>query len=167
MNTQTAPVSDHARRTARRVAALLTKADALLITAGAGMSAGLRLRRTTPTWSTCRALFDAAGRTFRQMAQPVWFDNRPASRLGLVRPCASGSTDIRNRTTVTASCGPGRRPCLAAASSRRRTSTASSVKAGFTDWQVVERHGSVHRYQCTVPCSDDDLGRAGPGHGDR
>ena len=27
-------------------------------------------------------------------------------------------------------------------------------KAGFTDWQVVERHGNLHHYQCTVPCSD-------------
>jgi hypothetical protein len=38
MSIQTVPVSDQARRTARRVAALLSKADALLITAGAGMS---------------------------------------------------------------------------------------------------------------------------------
>ncbi|HEX7373420.1 MAG TPA: hypothetical protein VF277_00470 [Steroidobacteraceae bacterium] len=38
MSTVTAPVSDHARRTARRIAALLAKADALLITAGSGMS---------------------------------------------------------------------------------------------------------------------------------
>ena len=43
MATQTAQISDQARRTARRVAALIAKADALLITAGAGMSVELPL----------------------------------------------------------------------------------------------------------------------------
>jgi molybdopterin biosynthesis enzyme len=38
MSTLTAPVSDQARRTARRVAAMLAEADAILITAGSGMS---------------------------------------------------------------------------------------------------------------------------------
>jgi hypothetical protein len=38
MGNQIAPISDQARRTARRVAGLITQADALMITAGAGMS---------------------------------------------------------------------------------------------------------------------------------
>ena len=150
MNTQIAPVSDQARRTARRVAALLEKADALLITAGAGMGVDSSPPDVLDT-RQLQARLDASGQTFREMAQPWWFDTRPESawawyghrqRLYQHTHPHDGYRILRSWTQAM-SCG-----------SFVVTSNVDGqfYKAGFTDWQVLERHGSVHRYQCTIPC---------------
>ena len=109
MSIQTAPVSDHARRTARRVAALLSQADALLITAGAGMS----------------------------------LDCSPPDDPGLQQTAPHDGYRLLRSWTRAMPCG-----------SFVVTSNVDGQfhRAGFTDWQVVERHGSVHRHQCTTPC---------------
>ncbi len=150
MAIQTAPVSDQARRTARRVAALIAKADALLITAGAGMSVDC-IPPDDPDLQQAQALFDASGQTFREMAQPCRFETDPATawawyghrqRLYQQTHPHDGYRILRSWAQAM-SCG-----------SFVVTSNVDGqfFKAGFTDWQIVERHGSVHRYQCTVPC---------------
>lgn len=153
MSVQAGPVSDHARRTARRVAALLAEADALLVTAGAGMSiesappddAGLQ---------QLQARFDAQGRSFREMAQPCRFDQQPDLAWGWyghrqrwyrrTQP-HDGYRFLRTWAQVL--------PC----GSFVVTTNVDGqfFEAGFTDWQVLERHGSLFRHQCTQPCCDD------------
>ena len=160
MNTETAPVSDHARRTARRVAALVARADALLITAGAGMSVDSGPPDIRDL-EYLRARFDAAGRTFGRWRSRAWFDDRPAAawawyghRERLYRQATphDGYRILRSWAQAV--------PC----GSFVATSNVDGQfrRAGFTDWQVVERHGSVRRYQCTVPCSDDVWDAQGP-----
>ena len=153
MATQSAPVSDQARRTARRVAALLTQADALLITAGAGMSLD-SCAPQDPDTKQLQALFDAPEQSFRKMAQPYRFETDPESvwawyghrqsLYGRTQP-HDGYRILRSWAQVV--------PC----GSFIATSNIDGqfCKAGFTDWQIVERHGSVHRYQCSVPCHDE------------
>lgn len=152
MNTQSAPVSDQARRTARRVAALLANADALLITAGAGMSLDCD-PPDNPDLQYLQGLFDATGRTFRQRAQPAWFDTRPQA--------AWAWYGVRERIYKHTRPHDGYRILRAWAQAMPCGSFVATTnidglffKAGFTDWQVVERHGNLHHYQCTVPCSD-------------
>ena len=109
INTRIVPVSDQARRTVRRVAALLSQADALLVTAGAGMS----------------------------------HDCSPPDDPGLQQTAPHDGYRLLRSWTRAMPCG-----------SIVVTSNVDGQfhQAGFTDWQVVERHGSVHRYQCTTPC---------------
>lgn len=152
MNTRSAPVSDQARRTARRVAALLVDADALLITAGAGMSLDCG-PPDDPDLQTLQALFDATGRTIRQRAQPAWFDTRP--------PAAWAWYGFRERLYRRTQPHDGYRILRAWAQAMPGGSFVATTnvdglfcKAGFTDWQILERHGSLFRYQCSVPCSD-------------
>jgi NAD-dependent SIR2 family protein deacetylase len=152
MNTQSAPVSDQAHRTARRVAALLANADALLITAGAGMSLDCD-PPDNPDLQYLQGLFDATGRTFRHRAQPAWFDTRPHA--------AWAWYGMRERIYKHTRPHDGYRILRAWAQAMPGGSFVATTnidglffKAGFTDWQVVERHGSLNHYQCTVPCSD-------------
>jgi len=152
MTSHTAPVSDHARRTARRVAALLEKADALLITAGSGMSAECP-PPDDPDLHELKALFEAHRFGPRKMAQPRWFDERPAVAwawyglrqhwYGRMQP-HDGYRILRAWAQAT--------PC----GSFVVTTNIDEqfVRAGFTDYQVLERHGSLFRQQCSVPCSN-------------
>ncbi len=152
MNAPSAPVSDHARRTAQRVAALLSKADALLITTGAGMSLDCT-SPDDPELQQLQAVFDASGQTFREMAQPCRFETDPTSAWAWYghRQQLYQQTRPHDGYRILRSWAQAM-PC----GSFVVTSNVDGQfhQAGFTDWQVVERHGSVHRYQCTVPCSD-------------
>jgi len=166
MVTQTAPVSDRARRTARRVASMVARADALLITAGAGMSVDSGLpdfRSVRGFWNTY-PLLESLGVTFEQMAQPPWFGDAPrmawawyGHRQQLYRQATphDGYRILRSWTQAV--------PCGAFV----MTSNVDGQfrAAGFSEWQIVERHGSVHRYQCTVPCSDQVWDADPPGFG--
>ena len=160
MSNQASPVSDHARRTARRVAALMADADALLITAGAGMSfecvppddAGLR---------ELQARFEAQGPSFRRMAQPCRFDECPGR--------AWGWYGHRQRWYRRMQPHDGYRILRAWAQVPPYGSFVVTtnidrqfIAAGFTDWQVLERHGSLFCHQCTQPCSGDVWSAAEP-----
>jgi NAD-dependent SIR2 family protein deacetylase len=164
MTTRTEPVSDHARRTARRVAELICRADALLVTAGAGMSveSGLPDFRDLRWFWDSYPPFESLGATFEQFAQPASFDDTPemawawyGHRQQMYREAiphegyrilSSWCVAMLHGSFVMTSNIDGQFPA-----------------AGFTDWQLVERHGSIHRYQCTVPCSEQtwDAGPTG------
>jgi NAD-dependent SIR2 family protein deacetylase len=153
MSSRTAPISDQARRTARRVATLITKAEALLITAGAGMSLDSSAP-ADPATTQLQALFDGPGQTFRKMAQPHRFETNP----GAVWAWYGHRQSMYRRTQPHA----GYRilhswaqavPCGSFVVTSNIDGQFS--KAGFTDWQIVERHGSAQHYQCSVPCNDD------------
>ena len=75
----TLPVSDQTARTIRHVAQAITGADALLITAGAGMSAdsGLPVFRGNEGFWCAYPPLAAQRISFERMAQPQWFADRP------------------------------------------------------------------------------------------
>lgn len=161
MYVQPPPVSDHARRTARRVAGLLTEADALLITAGSGMSAEC-LPPDDAQLQQVQARFDLQGRGFREMAQPCRFDEHPER--------AWAWYGQRQRWYARMQPHDGYRILYAWAQAVPCGSFVVTtnldgqfVAAGFTDWQVLERHGSLCRYQCTRPCCDDVWSAPDPG----
>jgi NAD-dependent SIR2 family protein deacetylase len=161
MNVEPTPVSDHARRTARRVATLLTEADALLITAGSGLSAEC----TAPDdaeLQQCQASFVAQARGFRAMAQPYRFEEQPELAWGWY-----GHRQLWYRHLQP---HDGYRILRAWAQALPHGCFVATTNidgqffaAGFTDWQVLERHGSVFRYQCTQPCCDDVWSAPEPG----
>lgn len=161
MHVQPPPVSDHARRMARRVAALLTQADALLITAGSGMSAEC-LPPDDAQLQQLQVRFDRQGRGFRELAQPCRFDEHPerawawyGQRQRWYRRMQphDGYLILRSWTQA-----------MPYGSFVVTTNLDGQfVAAGFTDWQVLERHGSLCRYQCTQPCCDDVWDAPDPG----
>ncbi len=131
------PVSDSTSRTLRRVAGLVAGADALLITAGAGMSADSGL----PVF-----------RSSERMAQPGWFEAKPRMAWAFYghrqqlygRTAPHAGHEILRRWTAALPCGG--------------FVVTSNVDgqfrgAGFADECILEQHGSIHRLQCSVPCS--------------
>ena len=155
MTAPTAPVSDHARRTARRVAGLLSRADALLVTAGAGMSveSGLPDFRDLRRFWDSYPLLESLGVRFEQMAQPLSFDDTPEMAwawYGHRQQMYREATPHEGYRILRSWC----RAMPLGGFVMTSNVDGQFRAAGFTDWQVVERHGSIHRYQCTVPCSD-------------
>lgn len=153
---RTMPVSDSTARIAARVAQRVSGADALLVTAGAGMSADSGLpvfRGNEGFWRAYPPLRDL-GISFERMAQPYWFAEQPrmawafyGHRLQLYRGTAPhAGYDILRRWAAAMPCG-----------SFIVTSNVDGhfQQAGFPPQSVAEHHGSIHRLQCTVPCSDD------------
>lgn len=160
MYVQPPPVSDHARRTARRVARLLTEADALLITAGSGMSAE-SLPPDDAQLQQLQARFELQGRSFRDLAQPRRFDEQPER--------AWAWYGQRQRWYQRMQPHDGYRMLHAWAQAMPCGSFVATTnidgqfyKAGFTDWQVLERHGSLFLYQCTRPCQREVWGMPVP-----
>lgn len=133
----------------------LRTADALLITAGAGMGVDSGLpdfRGRQGFWRAYPAIA-RLGLSFEQMAHPRWFEESPelawafyGHRLNLYRQ-------------VEPHAGFGR---LLAACPRLRLGAfvfTSNVdghfqKAGFPQDRIVECHGSIHHFQCTSRCCD-------------
>lgn len=131
------PVSDSTSRTLRRVAGLVAGADALLITAGAGMSADSGL----PVF-----------RSSERMAQPGWFEAKPRMAWAFYghrqqlygRTAPHAGHEILRRWTAALPCGG--------------FVVTSNVDgqfrgAGFPEECILEQHGNIHRLQCSVPCS--------------
>lgn len=151
-----APVSDQARRSVRRVAEEIAAADALLITAGAGMSVDSGLpdfRSRQGLWGAYPAL-ERLRLSFEQLAQPQWFVDRPRMawawyehRRRLYRDAVPhAGYRLLGDWTQGMPCG--------------RFVVTSNVDgqfaaAGFNDFGLLEQHGSVHRWQCTLPCSQE------------
>ncbi len=152
----TLPVSDRLARTIRQVADAIATADALLITAGAGMSAdsGLQVFRGNEGFWRAYPPLAAQKISFERMAQPMWFEERPrmawafyGHRLQLYRdavPHVGHSLLLRwgERTpyggfVVTSNVD------------------GQFAKAGFAANAIAEHHGSIHRLQCMQPCTGD------------
>ncbi len=136
-----------------RAARALLEADALLITAGAGMGVDSGLpdfRGPQGFWRAYPAIAKR-GLRFEEMANPFWFDHEPdlawafyGHRLNLyrrVRP-HDGFTNL-----------------LEWARARRHgffvfTSNVDGhfQRAGFPADRIMECHGSLHHFQCARPC---------------
>jgi NAD-dependent SIR2 family protein deacetylase len=138
-----------------RAAAAVRAADALLITAGAGMGVDSGLpdfRGTEGFWNAYPAIAKL-GLSFAELARPDWFRKSPelawafyGHRLNLYRATVPHA---------------GFAALLAVAAGKPQgyfvfTSNVDGQfqKAGYAPEQIVECHGSLHHFQCCEPCRD-------------
>jgi len=131
-------------------------ADALLVTAGAGMGVDSGLpdfRGSQGFWRTYPAIA-RLGLSFEEMANPAWFQNDPhlawafyGHRLNLYRSTVPHI---------------GFNQLLGVGRSKPHgyfvfTSNVDGQfqKAGFAADRIVECHGSIHQFQCSVSCTGE------------
>jgi len=137
-----------------RAARAIRDADALLITAGAGMGvdSGLPDFRGNEGFWKAYPPMAKLGISFIEMANPTWFDDDPTlawgfygHRLNLYRRTAPhrGFTQLLE-------IGRQKRGGYFVFTSNV---DGQFQKAGFAEEQVEECHGSIHHLQCTHPCS--------------
>src|SRR5690606_4755071 len=156
--------NDHATAAVRYAAELIANADAVLITAGAGMSVDSGLpdfRGPEGFWRAYPPL-RKLGIAFEQMAQPHWFDSRPRMAWAWY-----GHRQQLYKTTAPHD-GYTRLVRLAESKPAGYFVLTSNVDgqffaAGFDPERIVEQHGSVHRYQCTLPCAHEAWTAETPG----
>ena len=140
----------------KQAAAAIHAADALLITAGAGMGVDSGLpdfRGTQGFWRAYPAIAKL-GLSFEEMANPAWFSQDPhlawafyGHRLNLYR-----QTEPHE--------GFRRLLELGRAKAHGSFVFTSNVdghfqRAGFAADRLVECHGSIHHLQCTASCADE------------
>lgn len=140
--------------TVARAARAIVQADALVITAGAGMGvdSGLPDFRGTQGFWEAYPPFAKLGLRFEELASPIWFRQDPALAWGFY-----GHRRNLYRATVPhagfqilkgwADAAPGGAFVF--------TSNVDGhfQKAGFSPDQVVECHGAIDTMQCSRPCS--------------
>lgn len=135
---------------------LLDGADALVVTAGAGMGADSGL----PTFRGDRGFWRAypalgrRGLSFTEIASPRTFERDPAlawgfygHRLALYRDTAPHVGYARLRDLATRVRG--------GAFAVTTNVDGHFLRAGFAGDAVWEMHGTIHRLQCLEPCRDD------------
>ncbi len=140
----------------RLAAEAIKTADALLITAGAGMGVDSGLpdfRGTQGFWRAYPAIAKL-GLSFEEMANPAWFSEDAhlawafyGHRLNLYRQTAPHQ---------------GFNQLLELGRNKAHgyfvfTSNVDEQfqSAGFAPERMVECHGSIHHFQCTASCADD------------
>ncbi|MCG8551214.1 MAG: NAD-dependent deacetylase [Desulfobacterales bacterium] len=137
-------------------AEVVKNADALFITAGAGMGVDSGLpdfRGNSGFWKAYPPIAKL-GKSFSEMADPVWFHKQPeiawafyGHRLNLYLETIPHE-------------GFSRLLELGKKKQHGYFVFTSNVdgqfqKAGFDDALIEECHGSIHHLQCTEPCSND------------
>jgi NAD-dependent SIR2 family protein deacetylase len=140
----------------REAAATINAADALLVTAGAGMGvdSGLPDFRGTQGFWREYPVVAKLGLPFEELANPKWFKDKPVlawafygHRLNLYRntmPHAGFSRLLE----------------IAKAKPHGYFVFTSNVdghfqKAGFSPHRLVECHGSIHHFQCSRSCTSE------------
>ena len=140
----------------KKAAEAVKEADALIITAGAGIGvdSGLPDFRGNEGFWKAYPPIAKLGIPFSSMANPVWFDNDPllawafyGHRLNLYRRTEPHQGFYQ--LLETAKSKPGGYFVF--------TSNVDGQfqKAGFSDDKIEECHGSIHHFQCTGPCTAD------------
>lgn len=140
----------------RRAADLVAAAEALLVTAGAGLGvdSGLPDFRSPRGFWRAYPPLERLRLSFEDLAQPRWFDTDPA----LAWAFYGHRLELYRRTRPHAGYAILKEWCdRMPAGGFVLTSNVDGqfFAAGFSDERVVEHHGSIHRLQCTVPCGDD------------
>jgi NAD-dependent SIR2 family protein deacetylase len=137
----------------RRAASAIVSADALVLTAGAGMGVDSGLpdfRGTTGFWRAY-PLYEKLGLSFTSLANPRWFATDPAFAWGF----------YGHRLELYRRCVPHQGFTLLRGFAERLKHGAfvytSNVdgqfqRAGFAQDRVVEAHGSIHHLQCLSEC---------------
>jgi len=140
----------------RQAAQTIKVADALLITAGAGMGvdSGLPDFRGTQGFWRAYPLIAKLGLSFVDMANPTWFTENPqlawafyGHRLNLYRATRPHE-------------GFKQLLALGRAKAHEYFIFTSNVdgqfqRAGFAAERIVEWHGSIHHFQCSASCSEE------------
>jgi len=146
----------------QRAAAAIAAADALLITAGAGMGvdSGLPDFRGPEGFWRAYPAYQALGQSFEQMANPRWFKSDPHLAWGFY-----GHRMMLYRKTVPHA-GFALLRSWAAAKELGGFVFTSNVdgqfqRAGFAPDQVVECHGTLDYLQCHAGCGTAIFGTAG------
>ena len=140
----------------RQAAEAINAADALLVTAGAGMGvdSGLPDFRGTQGFWRAYPVIAKLGLSFAEMAKPAWFSHNPhlawafyGHRLNLYRQ-TTPHQGFRQLLEIGAA---------KAAGYFVFTSNVDGhfQKAGFASERIVECHGSIHHLQCTSACTDE------------
>jgi NAD-dependent SIR2 family protein deacetylase len=139
----------------RRAAEVLDDADALLITAGAGIGVDSGLpdfRGDTGFWKAY-PIIAKLGLSFVDMANPEWFQRDPKLAWAF----------YGHRLNLYRETHPHAGFHILLELARRKlggyfvfTSNVDGQfqKAGFDDNRIVECHGSIHWFQCVQECSD-------------
>jgi NAD-dependent SIR2 family protein deacetylase len=135
--------------------AAIHHADALLITAGAGMGVDSGL----PDFRGDRGFWNAyphiarLGISFSEMASPTWFEHDPelawafyGHRLDLYRT----TEPHQGFAKLLSLCRQKQGGYFVFTSNV----DGQFQKAGFEHNRVIECHGSIHHFQCSEPCSD-------------
>jgi len=139
-----------------RAAVAISEAEALLITAGAGMGvdSGLPDFRGNEGFWRAYPPFRKLGVSFVDMANPTWFARDPelawgfyGHRLGLYR-----TTEPHPGFQTLRRWGAGTKHGTFVFTSNV---DGQFQKAGFDDERIFECHGSLHHLQCTGPCCLD------------
>lgn len=146
-------VDDRTARAIPRVARLIAEADALLITAGAGMSVDSGLpdfRGRQGFWRAYPPL-EKLQISFEEMAQPYWFAEKPEMAWAFY-----GHRQRLYRETKPHA-GYSMLHDWARAVPAGHFVVTSNVDgafeaAGFDGERILEQHGNVYRLQCTEPC---------------
>ncbi|RUM58971.1 MAG: NAD-dependent deacetylase [Persephonella sp.] len=132
------------------------EADALLITAGAGMGvdSGLPDFRGTEGFWRAYPIAKRLGLRFEELANPRWFEENPklawafyGHRLNLYR-----NTEPHEGFYLLKKAGEQKKGKYFVFTSNV---DGQFQKAGFEEKRVVEIHGSIHYLQCMLPCIDD------------
>ncbi len=137
-----------------RARQIIDDADALLITAGAGMGVDSGLpdfRGNSGFWKAYPPIAKL-GKSFSQMANPQWFVENPrlawafyGHRLNLYR-----ETVPHNGFNILLEVGKRKKYGYFVFTSNV---DGQFQKAGFDDTSIEECHGSIHHFQCIKPCS--------------
>ncbi|MBN1959144.1 MAG: NAD-dependent deacetylase [Desulfuromonadales bacterium] len=138
------------------VAALISRASALVITAGAGMGvdSGLPDFRGDQGFWNAYPMYERLNLSFVAAANPEHFDQDPHFGWGFY----GHRTNLYRRTV------PHKGFHLLQEWIKQfkldHFVVTSNVdgqfqKAGFSEQSILEVHGSIHHLQCTVPCSHD------------
>ena len=144
------------KKNLKKAAEILKNADALLISAGAGIGvdSGLPDFRGNEGFWKAYPPIAKLGKSFVEMANPEWFHRNPklawafyGHRLNLYRKTIphTGFTQLLH----IARGKPGGYFVF--------TSNVDGQfqTAGYDDSRIEECHGSIHHLQCVQPCSDD------------
>ena len=139
----------------KQAAGATKAADALLVTAGAGMGvdSGLPDFRGTQGFWQAYPVIAKLGLSFEDMANPAWFKDDPA----LAWAFYGHRLNLYRKTTP----HQGFHQLLAIGSAKPKgyfvfTSNVDGQfqKAGFAPDRIVECHGSIHHFQCTASCTN-------------
>ena len=140
----------------QRAREALQKADALLITAGAGMGvdSGLPDFRGVHGFWRAYPIAKKLGLRFEELANPMWFKENPklawafyGHRLNLYR-----KTEPHEGFKILLNVGKQKPGGYFVFTSNV---DGQFQKAGYDERRIVEIHGSIHYLQCTIPCSRD------------
>ena len=140
----------------REVADIISNADAMVITAGAGMGvdSGLPDFRGNQGFWNSYPMYERLGLSFIQAANPEHFDNDPHFGWGFY-----GHRTNLYRETIP---HVGFKILLNWIKEFNlnyfiATSNVDGQfqKAGFPEDQILEVHGSIHHLQCTIPCNNN------------